>query len=116
VSERHQQNLNILAAAAGLSLAEFERHLVEMTPHTRNGRAVAAAIFCRAQDYWPNFFDLDDRSALATWAQMFDDYCPFLTPEVAVRVVDALAAAGAPMPEVGEFLQSAERIMEADSE
>lgn len=111
MSSQYRETLRLLANFSGKTLVEFENELIAATPHTENGLAVAAAIFQRARDYWPHFHDPTDRSALAIWAEMFDTFQPFVTPQVAERAVDAVHAAGITNPSVGVFLNAARFIL-----
>ncbi|BBY78930.1 hypothetical protein H7I53_18040 [Mycolicibacterium pulveris] len=110
MSDLYKRTVALCADLAGQSVAEFERRISGQHPHTQNGRAVAAVIFYRAGDYWSDFFDMSDPTALAIWASMFDQYQPFVTPEVAEKAVDAVHAAGVEHPAISHFLQAAERI------
>lgn len=111
MSAHYQRILEVMADVSGVSVREFEQRQIDLSPHTPNGRAVAAIIFYRAGDYWPGFFDLADQSALAAWAQMFDEYQPFVTPAIAERAVDAVAASVAE-PAICDFLQAAAKILQ----
>ncbi len=53
------------------------------------GRAVAATVSYRAREYSPDFFTVADRPALASCAQLFDQY-PWLTVSLAVQAVETL--------------------------
>lgn len=53
------------------------------------GRAAAGIASYWAREYWPDFFAVADRPALAACAQLFDDY-PWLTPALAERAIAAL--------------------------
>jgi hypothetical protein len=53
------------------------------------GRAAAGIASYRARDYWPDFFAIADRPALASCALLFDDY-PWLTTTLVERAVEAL--------------------------
>ena len=87
MSAEWQQRLSTLASAAGMTPAGLEASIAG--PHTPNGRAVAAVVFYRARDYWPDFFDITDESPLAIWANVFDRH-PLITPAIAERAVDAV--------------------------
>lgn len=52
-------------------------------------RAVAGIASYRAREYWPDFFSIADRPALAACARLFDNY-PWLTPTLAERAVTTL--------------------------
>lgn len=53
------------------------------------GRTAAGIVSYRAREYWPDFFAIADRPALAACAQLFDDY-PWLTAELADRAISTL--------------------------
>jgi hypothetical protein len=53
------------------------------------GRAAAAIASYRAREYWPDFFSVDNRPALAACAQLFDEY-PWLTPALVERAIETL--------------------------
>lgn len=78
-------------------------------PPTANGRAVAAVVFYRARDHWPDFYDISDETPMTIWAEMFDSF-PFITPAIAERAVDAVAAA-AGNPQPGDFIQAANELI-----
>lgn len=111
MSDRYKETIAVFAAAAGVSVSQFERDFIEHHPHTPNGRAVAATIFYRAGDYWPDFFDLSDQAVLAVWADMFDTYQPFVTPDIAEQAVDEVHSSGIAEPNIGCFLRAAATIL-----
>lgn len=53
------------------------------------GRAAAGIASYRAREYWPDFFAIADRPALAACALLFDDY-DWLTPALVERAIDTL--------------------------
>jgi hypothetical protein len=53
------------------------------------GRAAAAIASYRAREYWPDFFSVGNRPALAACAQLFDEY-PWLTSALVVRAIETL--------------------------
>jgi hypothetical protein len=52
-------------------------------------RALAGVASYRAREYWPDFFCLADRPALAACARLFDHY-PWLTTSLVERAIDRL--------------------------
>lgn len=52
-------------------------------------RATAATASYCAREFWPDFFSIADRPALAACAQLFDQY-PWLTPALAERAIERL--------------------------
>jgi hypothetical protein len=62
------------------------------------GRAAAARVSYRAREFWPDFFSVANRPALAACAQLFDEY-RWLTPELAERAVDDLLSRAAITPQ-----------------
>ena len=61
------------------------------------GRAVAGAASYRAREYWPHFFCIADRPALAACARLFDNYS-WLSPSLAERAVEKLRGKSAISP------------------
>lgn len=116
MSDRFKQTLAVLAGAAGMSVDEFERRQIALHSCTENGRAVASVVFYRAGEYWPDFFDLSDQVPLAAWASMFDQFQPFVTPDIAEQAVDAVHASGVAEPHVGVFLRAAADILRSHTD
>jgi hypothetical protein len=56
---------------------------------SETGRAAAGIASYRAREYWPDFFAIADRPALAACALVFDDY-PWLTATLVERALDTL--------------------------
>jgi hypothetical protein len=52
-------------------------------------RATAALTSYRAREYWPDFFSVADRPALAACAELFDEH-PWLTPNLAERAIERM--------------------------
>ncbi len=52
-------------------------------------RAAAGMASYRAREYWPDFFSIADRPALAACAMVFDDY-PWLTAALVERALETL--------------------------
>lgn len=81
---------------------------------TPNGRALAALLFDRARNYWPDYFSPADTPALVAWGDMFDRFCPFATPEVVEMAVDNVHARGIKNPGgPAYFLEAARAIIKA---
>lgn len=53
------------------------------------GRATAALASYRAREYWPDFFSVANRPALAACALLFDEH-PWLTSTLAERAIETL--------------------------
>jgi hypothetical protein len=53
------------------------------------GRAAAGIASYRAREYWPKFFSIADRPALAGCALLFDDH-PWLTIALVERAIETL--------------------------
>jgi hypothetical protein len=70
-----------------------------------SGRATAAAVSYRAREYWPEFFCVADRPALAACARLFDHY-PWLHPALAERAIETLRDRQAVTP--GDIIEAAQ--------
>lgn len=77
---------------------------------TPNGRAVAALLFYRALNYWPDYFTPADGPPVAAWADMLDMY-PFITPDVIEAAVDAVHAKGIREPQPKDFIDAANEVL-----
>ena len=64
---------------------------------TASGRTVAGIASYHARAYWPEFFAVANRPALAACAQLFDEY-PWLTGILAERAVESLRGRAAISP------------------
>jgi hypothetical protein len=53
------------------------------------GRIAAGIASYRAREYWPDFFAISDRPALAACASLFDEY-PWLTVDLVERAIETL--------------------------
>ncbi|MET0453696.1 MAG: hypothetical protein ABW137_17825 [Mycobacterium sp.] len=69
------------------------------------GREVAGTASYAAREYWPEFFAVADRPALASCARLFDDY-PWLTTSMVQRAIDALHGRTAITP--GDIVEAAQ--------
>ena len=78
---------------------------------SENGRALAAILFYRAREYWPDYFSPADLPAVATWASLLDNY-PFFTPDVIEAAVDAVWAAKVHHPQPAVFIRVARQMTE----
>jgi hypothetical protein len=56
---------------------------------SETGRVAAGIASYRAREYWPDFFAVSDRPALAACALLFDEY-RWLTPDLVERAVETL--------------------------
>jgi hypothetical protein len=54
-----------------------------------SARAIAGAVSYRAREYWPEFFCVADRPALAACARLLDNY-PWLSQALAERAIETL--------------------------
>lgn len=80
-----------------------------------NGRALAAVLFYRGCQYWPDFFRPTDTLAVNTWGSAIDRRIPFATPDVIERAVDRVAFTGAHPGGPASFLDAADQIMKEDA-
>lgn len=124
MSENWRRRLRGLAELTGLTdlteaeLIEFGRTVAKEAnpvPPTANGRAVAAVVFYRTRDYWPEFDDITDEAPLMSWAEIFDSY-PLITPDIAEKAVDHVAALGIQHPLPGHFINAAVDVWETYEE
>ena len=56
---------------------------------SETGRVAAGIASYQAREYWPDFFAVSDRPALAACALLFDEY-RWLTPDLVERAVETL--------------------------
>jgi hypothetical protein len=76
---------------------------------TDNGRSLAALLFYRAREYWPDYFCPADLPAVALWGSMLDQY-PILTPDVIELAVDKVHEAGLVQPQPANFIWMARQL------
>ena len=70
--------------------AEAEQVYAELcTGGSAGSRAAAGTASYRAREYWPHFFCIADRPALAACARLFEHY-PWLSPALVERAIDTL--------------------------
>jgi hypothetical protein len=72
---------------------------------SETGRVTAAIASYRAREYWPDFFAISDRPALAACALLFDDY-PWLTVDLVERAIETLRDRRSVLPQ--EIVEAAQ--------
>lgn len=74
-------------------------------------RTVVVALFDRALQYWPDYFQPNDLPAVSVWADLLDNYEPHLrSTKLILKAVDRVHAQGVKEPQPGHFIKAANEI------